>query len=61
MTETPPDESREEKQTADDLETELLDAMRNLRRKNRKIEEYLDGLARNTEKPAQEGNSTPEK
>ena len=60
MTEKSPDESRAEKQSADELEDELLDAMRSLRRKNRKIEEYLDGLARSTEKTDQQGNSAPD-
>ena len=59
MTEKPPDGSRAEKQSADELEEELLDAMRSLRRKNKKVEEYLDGLARSAEKTAQEGDGSP--
>ncbi|RJP67229.1 MAG: hypothetical protein C4532_14965 [Candidatus Abyssobacteria bacterium SURF_17] len=47
-----PDEPDMEGQGSDALEKELLDAMRNLTRKNRKIEEYLDGLARSSAKPA---------
>jgi hypothetical protein len=53
MTENLPDEPEAEEQVVDELEQELLDAMRNLRRKNKSIEEYLDGLARATEKPAE--------
>ena len=37
---------------ADEVEQELLDAMKKLRRTNKKVEEYLDGLAREVEKPA---------
>ena len=53
MVDNLPDESGADEQAADELEKELLDAMRNLRRKNKNIEEYLDGLARDTEKPAE--------
>ncbi len=58
MTENLPDEpgaeeQNEDEQSADELEKELLDAMRSLRRKNKKVEEYLDGLARTAEKPAE--------
>jgi len=59
MTETPPDGLHAEPQSADELEAELLDAMRNLRRKNKKVEEYLDGLARGAEKTVPEGDGTP--
>jgi hypothetical protein len=47
-----------EEQDVDEIEKELLDAMRDLRRKNKKVEEYLDGIARTTKKPA-EGESGP--
>jgi predicted nucleic acid-binding Zn-ribbon protein len=65
MVENLPDESGADEQAAAELEKELLDAMSNLRRKNKNIEEYLDGLARDTEKtaeaekPAEEENETP--
>lgn len=48
-----------EERSVDELEAELLDAMRNLRRKNKKVEEYLDGLARSSEKTASEGDGAP--
>jgi hypothetical protein len=50
MVEEHHDEPETEEQIADDLEEELLDAMRVLRRKNKSVEEYLDGLARETDK-----------
>jgi len=56
MAENIPDEPEAEEQAADELEEELLDAMRNLGRKNKSIEEYLDGLARAVEKPPEQGN-----
>jgi hypothetical protein len=64
MTENLPDEPGAEEQNADEqnadeLEQELLDAMRSLRRKNKKVEEYLDGLARTVEKPAEEKSDAP--
>ena len=61
MTEKLPDESAAEDQSAEQLEAELLDAMRKLRRKNRKVEEYLDGLARSTEKTTPESGDSAEK
>lgn len=39
---------------ADEVEQELFDAMKKLRRTNKKVEEYLDGLAREVEKPPAE-------
>jgi len=39
-----------ENQNADEIDKELLDAMKGLRRTNKKVEEYLDGLARAAEK-----------
>ena len=39
---------------ADEVEQELFDAMKKLRRTNKKVEEYLDGLAREVEKPSAE-------
>ena len=58
LPEEPDEEERDtdevEKQDADEIEKELLDAMRDLRRKNKKVEEYLDGIARTAEKPAEE-------
>ena len=51
-----PDEIDAEEQDADEIEKELLDAMRKLTRKNKSIEEYLDGLTRSPEKPAEDGN-----
>ena len=67
MNENLPDEPSEEErdtdeieeQDVDEIEKELLDAMRHLRRKNRKVEEYLDGIARTTEKPAEENSGPP--
>jgi hypothetical protein len=44
---------------ADEVEQELLDAMKKLRRTNKKVEEYLDGIAREVEKPAPEQTDTP--
>jgi len=54
MTEKIPMENEPEEQEAGELEQTLIDAMKDLGRKNRKVEEYLDGLARSAEKPAQE-------
>lgn len=64
MTENLPDEpvaeeQNAEEQSADELEQKLLDAMRSLRRKNKNVEEYLDGLARTTDKPADEKGDAP--
>ena len=53
MTENQPDELGPE-ETTDELDQQLLEAMRNLSRKNRKVEEYLDGLARTVEKQPQQ-------
>jgi hypothetical protein len=60
MVENLPEEPATEEQEAEKLEKELLDAMRNLRRKNKNIEEYLDNLARAGEKPAEEAEKPPE-
>jgi hypothetical protein len=49
-----------DEQQADEVEQELLDAMRSLSRKNKKIEEYLDGLARSAQKPPQEEAAPPQ-
>lgn len=54
-----PDADEAEDQDVDELEQELLDAMKSLRRKNKKVEEYLDGLARAVEKPAEEQTEAP--
>jgi hypothetical protein len=59
MTENLPEEPISEESSADELEQQLLDAMRSLSRKSRKVEEYLDGLARATEKPQQEKTEPP--
>jgi predicted nucleic acid-binding Zn-ribbon protein len=48
------DDLEPEEQATDELEQKLTDAMKDLGRKNRKVEEYLDGLARSVEKPTQE-------
>jgi len=60
MNENIPDEPEAEEQAVDELEQELLDAMRNLGRKNKSIEEYLDGLARAAEKPAEPQGEEPQ-
>jgi hypothetical protein len=64
MTDKTPGEQGTEPSAADRLEQELLDAMRDLRRKNRKVEEYLDGIARPAEISPQdipqEGSDSPE-
>ena len=44
---------------ADEIEQELLDAMKKLRRTNKNVEEYLDGIAREAEEPAPEQTDTP--
>ena len=44
---------------ADEIEQELLDAMKKLRRTNKNVEEYLDDIAREAEKPAPEQTDTP--
>jgi hypothetical protein len=44
---------------ADEIEQELLDAMKKLRRTNKNVEEYLDGIAREAEQPAPEQTDTP--
>ena len=54
MTEKTPTENEPEEQATDELEQKLIDAMKDLGRKNRKVEEYLDGIARSAEKPARE-------
>jgi hypothetical protein len=43
----------------DEIEQELLDAMKKLRRTNKNIEEYLDGIAREAEQPAPEQKEPP--
>jgi hypothetical protein len=43
----------------DEIEQELLDAMKKLRRTNKNVEEYLDGIAREAEQPAPEQTDTP--
>lgn len=48
------DELEIDEQDTDELEKKLIDAMKDLGRKNRKVEEYLDGIARSAEKPVQE-------
>jgi len=50
-------------QDIDELEQKLLDAVRALSRKTKRVEEYLDSLGRKTEKPADEpaANSEPPK
>ena len=53
MTGNQPDEFGPE-ETTDELDQQLLEAMRNLSRKNRKVEEYLDGLARTVGKQPQQ-------
>ncbi len=53
------DADEAEEQDVDEIEKELLDAMRDLRRKNKKVEEYLEGIARTTEKPAEENSGPP--
>ncbi len=59
MTENQPDELGPE-ETTDELDQQLLDAMRDLSRKNRKVEEYLDGLARTVGKPPQQPQQNSE-
>ena len=54
-----PDEEELDDQDPDKIEKELLDAMKSLRRKNKNVEEYLDGLARATEKPPQQQTDAP--
>jgi hypothetical protein len=44
---------------ADEIEQELLNAMKRLRRTNKKVEEYLDGIASEVDKPAPEQTDTP--
>ena len=44
---------------ADEIEQELLDAMKKLRRTNKNVEEYLDGIAREAEQPAPEQTDIP--
>lgn len=56
MTDNLPDDADADERDVDEVEKELLDAMRTLSRKNKNIEEYLDGLARTPEKPAEEGD-----
>jgi hypothetical protein len=59
MTENLPEQPGPEETSADELEQQLLDAMRNLSRKSKKVEEYLEGLARTAEKPQQEKSEPP--
>ena len=59
MNENLQDEPGAEELDVDKLEKELLDAMRTLRRKNKTVEEYLDGIARTTEKPPEEQTEAP--
>ena len=54
-----PDASTTENQDVDEIEQELLDAMKNLRRKNKKVEEYLDGLARDVERNTPQQPESP--
>ena len=60
MDENLPDEPEAEEQAVDELEQELLDAMRKLGRKNKNIEDYLDGLARAAEKPPEQNSEEPQ-
>ncbi len=48
------DSEVDEDPDADEIERELLDAMKKLRGANKNVEQYLDGLARDVEKPAPE-------
>ncbi len=48
------DSDESENMDVDEIEQELLDAMKSLRRTNKKVEQYLDGLARDTQKLDQE-------
>ncbi len=57
MTENAPDRPEEEKTDVDELEQALLNAMKSLGRKNKEIEEYLQGMTRTTEKPANENET----
>ena len=54
-----PDTEQAGDKDADEIEKELLDAMKKLRGANRKIEEYLDGIARVAENPPQEETDKP--
>lgn len=54
-----PDASATEDQDVGEIEQELLDAMKSLRRKNKKVEEYLDGLARDVEKNTPQQTESP--
>jgi len=59
-----PDETSEREDEgdldADEVEQELLDAMKKLRRTNKNVEEYLDGIAREVEQPAPPPTDTPD-
>jgi hypothetical protein len=44
------DSDESEDLDADEVEQELLDAMKSLRRTNKNVEQYLDGLARDVKK-----------
>ncbi len=59
MTDNHPEEIRPDEAHEDELEKELLDAMRDLGRKNKKIEEYLDSLARVVDRPPTEKTDPP--
>jgi hypothetical protein len=57
--ENEPEEPETEEGDVDDLERKLLDAMKDLSRKSKKVEEYLDGMAK-PDKPVQgSGGPTP--
>ena len=45
------DPDADEETDVDEVEQELLDAMEKLRRTNKQVEQYLDGLSRDVEKP----------
>ncbi len=54
-----PDTEQAVDKDAAEIEKELLDAMKKLRGANRKIEEYLDGIARSAANPPQEETDKP--
>ncbi|GAB4350145.1 MAG: hypothetical protein Kow0099_33560 [Candidatus Abyssubacteria bacterium] len=58
----PEEQSTEEPEieegAVDDLERKLLEAMKDLTRKSKKVEEYLDGLAK-PDKPAPQSDAPP--
>jgi hypothetical protein len=47
-------DAEDEETDPDEVEQELLDAMKKLGGANKKVEHYLDGLARDAKKPAPE-------